>query len=273
MLNRCEPLGPALRARVEEGHYARKQLLSRSAIVAWSHARRMRMALRLVAPYAGGRLLDYGCGDGTFLAHASPMFTHLLGIDPDVKQVDDCRRRFAGVSEIAFASVADAAGPKHDGRYDLVICMEVLEHCIEADVVRVLDDLGRLIAPRGAVIISVPVEIGPSLLGKQIVRAIAGWRRIGDYQYRERYTGGELLKMVVANSKTAIRRDPYPFGAGVCHMHKGFNWRKLRVALRERFDLRETRFSPLGLPGGMLASQTWFVCEPARPNGESNHVK
>ena len=33
----------------------------------WSHGRRFATARRVVQPYAGATLLDYGCGDGTFL--------------------------------------------------------------------------------------------------------------------------------------------------------------------------------------------------------------
>ncbi|HST58355.1 MAG TPA: hypothetical protein VLK84_06705, partial [Longimicrobium sp.] len=49
------------------GEYARKQLFGRG-LIGWSHARRFGTALRIVQPYAGAPLLDYGCGDGTFLA-------------------------------------------------------------------------------------------------------------------------------------------------------------------------------------------------------------
>lgn len=50
------------------GHYERKQLLSKDRLIAWSHRRRFETGLRLAGAFAGGRVLDYGCGDGTFLA-------------------------------------------------------------------------------------------------------------------------------------------------------------------------------------------------------------
>jgi hypothetical protein len=45
--------------QVMQGHYARKQLGSRSRIIAWSHRRRLRMAGRLAEPFTGSTLLDY----------------------------------------------------------------------------------------------------------------------------------------------------------------------------------------------------------------------
>jgi hypothetical protein len=74
-------------AVLNSGHYARKQLFSRSRIVAWSHTRRFQTALKLVAPFAGERLLDYGCGDGTFLTLARGRFTDPVGADIDPWQV------------------------------------------------------------------------------------------------------------------------------------------------------------------------------------------
>jgi 2-polyprenyl-3-methyl-5-hydroxy-6-metoxy-1,4-benzoquinol methylase len=265
MSNREQSLCTPLRERFEQGHYARKQILSKSSIIAWSHVSRMRLGRRLVASKAGGRLLDYGCGDGTFLAGVCDLFPHAIGVDPDARQLDDCRRRFAGLTNLGFATMADLDAPAHQGNYDVVTCMEVLEHCVDTNVDRVLDDLGRLLAREGITIISVPIEIGPVLLGKQIMRTIAGWRAFGDYKYRERYRLGELLRMVFATEQTAIQRELYPFGEGFCHMHKGFKWRSFRAQISARFNLAETHFSPLEGLGGLVSSQAWFVCKPLRP--------
>ena len=57
-----------LRNAIGRGHYARKQILSRDRLVAWSHRRRFDTAVSLAAAFRGKRVLDYGCGDGTFLA-------------------------------------------------------------------------------------------------------------------------------------------------------------------------------------------------------------
>ena len=59
---------------VQAGHYAQKQIFSRSSLIAWSHRSRFLLARQIVQPYAGARLLDYGCGDGTFLAQVADLF-------------------------------------------------------------------------------------------------------------------------------------------------------------------------------------------------------
>ena len=60
------------------------------------------MGRQLVAPFAGRRLLDYGCGDGTFLALVQDLFPEALGVDVAADQVADCARRFAGSPGITF---------------------------------------------------------------------------------------------------------------------------------------------------------------------------
>jgi len=249
---------------VQTGHYARKQLFSRSAIVAWSHRSRFRFARKIVEPYAGRRLLDYGCGDGTFLAEVCDLFPNAAGGDIDSGQNDDCRKRFAEHPAISFLSIDELEQPAHCGIYDIVTCMEVLEHCLPDATERVIGDLRRLVAPGGTVVISVPIEIGPTLLGKQMIRAISGLRSIGDYKFHEKYKVVELATMLLADERTAIERPVYSGsdGSQPFHGHKGFNWRAMRCRLQDVFEIQETRFSPLELLRGYLSSQAWLICRP-----------
>jgi SAM-dependent methyltransferase len=247
----------------QAGHYENKQLASRIPLLSWSHRSRFDLARRLVAPYAGRRLLDYGCGDATFLSGVSDLFPDATGAGVDPNEIDSCRKRFSGTTRIRFALVADLVSPEHDGAYDIVVCMEVLEHCVAAAVDAVLADLARLVAPSGIVNISVPIEIGPSLIAKQVVRRIAG-RRIHDYKFNERYSLGELWRMVKSGDGTIIERPVYS-SARRLPRAQGFNWRALRRKIRETLLLQRTMFSPLGLPGGFVSSQAWFICKRSSP--------
>src|SRR5262245_23626454 len=78
------PMGSTSQQLLESGHYARKQIFSRNAIVAWSHRRRFALARELASAGAGGALLDYGCGDGTFVAMAHDLFREAVAADIDV---------------------------------------------------------------------------------------------------------------------------------------------------------------------------------------------
>lgn len=252
--------------RLREGAYARRQLFGGLRLLRWSHGSRFRVARELVAPHAGRRLLDYGCGDGTFLSMVRDLFPDAVGAEVDAALAAEAAARFAGEPGLRFVHTGALVAEK-DASFGVAVCMEVLEHCTPDAVDRVLADLRRLVANDGTVIVSVPVETGPALVGKQLYRALAARRGLEGYRERETYTPGELAKMLVAGGGTRIERPVYhsqfPSGeANVYHGHKGFNWRALRRRLADDFIIRETRFSPVPLLGPLLNSQAWFVLSP-----------
>lgn len=250
---------------LRSGEYARKQLFGRG-LIGWSHGRRFQAARRVVQPYAGAALLDYGCGDGTFLALVRDLFPHAVGAEIDAALVEDARRRFGDGDGPRFIHTDEVAALP-DGGFGVVTCMEVLEHCTPDVAERVIGELRRLVAADGVVIVSVPVETGAALLVKTAARAAAGLRGVSGYQERERYAPGELARMVFAGAATRIDRPVYetrfPDGApNRYHGHKGFNWRLLAERLRRDFTLRDVRFSPVNALGGLLNSQVWMTCLP-----------
>ena len=95
--------------RIADGHYARKQLHCPSRVVAWSHGSRFELARALVAPFSGGRLLDYGCGDGTFVAMVHASFAETRGADVDPEQIEACRRRLGDLRGVEFGLTSDTA--------------------------------------------------------------------------------------------------------------------------------------------------------------------
>ena len=246
---------------LREGHYAAKQIFCRDRLIAWSHRRRFEVGLALARRFAGRRLLDYGCGDGTFLAlltESASRPAQAVGAELDEFQVNDCRARLGGRRGLQFVPIADLDGDAHLGRYDGVVCMEVLEHVVAVD--EVIDRLWRLLADDGTLLVSVPVETGVPLLVKQVARRIAGWRGIGDYPGTSPYTLGEYWTSVFAGRRPHLTRPvygvdtPMPF-----HDHKGFNWMALRDRLARRFTIERVVASPVPWLGPHLATQVWFV--------------
>jgi SAM-dependent methyltransferase len=245
------------------GNYARKQIYCPSRVVAWSHGSRFRLAHKLARENAGGRLLDYGCGDGTFVALVHGDFRETVGVDVDAEQVAECSRRLGALPGVRFGLTRDVEGaPPH--AWNVVTCMEVLEHCIEDERRRVIGALAALLAPGGTLIVSVPIEIGPSLAGKQFFRALAGLRRLGDYDHRERYSAREMMRSVFARPvpRVAVERRG-PDGPYRYYGHKGFDYRDVRRELAARFTIASTRFTPIDIGGPLLNSQAWFICRAA----------
>jgi len=251
---------PSLR----DGHYAAKQIFCRDRLIAWSHRRRFDAGLRLAARFAGRRVLDYGCGDGTFLAlllSGPHRPAQAVGVELDDVQVDDCRRRFHGRPGLSFDRISAIDGRAHQGAYDGVVCMEVLEHVV--DLSAVIDRLWRALTSHGVLLVSVPVETGLPLVCKQAVRRIAGWRGIGDYPGTSAYTWSELAAGLWAGRAPHIPRPVYgEDGPTPFHDHKGFNWRTLHDRLAQRFLVDEIVASPVPWLGPQLATQVWFIARP-----------
>ena len=208
------------------GSYEAKQLLSPSRILRWSHGSRFVLARGIVKSLGGRSLLDYGCGDGTFVKGVSDLVNWCVASD-----VVPCD--LSHLKDVKFVAVRDL-DETHAGQYDLVFCMEVLEHCVPVDVENVLDDLRRLLASR----------------------------KLGDYEWTQRYSLRAMIKMVFADEHTAVHRTAIGDGPRTWYSHFGFNWRALKSKVEARFVVAEQRFSPLPWTKGLASSQVWFICKP-----------
>ena len=247
---------------VADGHYADKQLNCPSSVIAFSHRARFTTAVALAGRNPEGRLLDYGAGDGTFLAMVAGHFASCVGADIAPEQVDDCTRRFHGVPNVTFCEISALQGAAHDAAYDVVTCMEVMEHCPPEALQTVVSDLRRLVTPNGRVIVSVPIETGPAFILKYVVRTVAGWRRLSDYRHYERYPVRDALRMIFATKQTQVVRPLYGEVPAQFHSHYGFNWHAVERRLEDLFVIEQRMVSPFTVLGGACSSQAWMICRP-----------
>lgn len=244
-----------------DGHYATKQLGNACGLIAWSHRRRFRMAIEFAHQFAGRRIVDYGCGDGTFLAllaRSDAVPAEAVGLEVHQGLIDDCRRRLGSLPGLSFCMAEEIDRREYAGRYDAVFCMEVLEHVVEVD--QTIERFRRLLRPGGRLVVSVPVEIGGSLLVKQVARHAAGRLGVRDYPGMPPYTWRELWAGIWAGHTPHMRRPMYKDADGRHHHdHMGFNWKALRDRLRREFSLRDVKTSPVpGLPA-WISSQVWMT--------------
>ena len=242
------------------GHYAKKQLHCRNRLVSFSHRSRFAVARRLLQPFAKSRLLDYGCGDGTLIEQLGDLFPDAVGADISRVSLEQCRLRLP----TEFQLIADLRRHDRESAFDVISCMEVLEHCVVDSRRQIYDDLNRFLKPDGRIIISVPVETGASLLVKQPVRAFAGFWGLGDYQHREQYSVREFVRAILAGTATTLQRETLSCVIDDTEIqyygHKGFNWRALHRELEDVFDILDMTYSPFHGIGNVLASQVYFIC-------------
>ncbi|HET6954186.1 MAG TPA: methyltransferase domain-containing protein, partial [Acidimicrobiales bacterium] len=116
----------------------------------YEHAHRYALAADLVP---GKVVVDVGSGEGYGTAWLARRARHSLGIDIAADAVAHATRTY-GSPTLRFA-VGDARHlPVDDGVADVVTCFETLEHV--SDPASVLDELRRITAPGGVVVLSTP---------------------------------------------------------------------------------------------------------------------
>jgi SAM-dependent methyltransferase len=106
--------------------------------------RRLRIVTKLCGPGNGRRLLDIGCGDGTYLSRAKKHGWEVLGteMNPDIA-------RKAGLD--VYESLNQAV---HRAPFDCVTLWHVLEHF--TNPLEQLESIGALLAPNGVLVLAVP---------------------------------------------------------------------------------------------------------------------
>jgi SAM-dependent methyltransferase len=96
---------------------------------------------------AGGKSLDVGCGGQPFRAALEERGCHYFGLD--ASPTEGVKVDFVCAIDGVLGSEVSQAGP-----YDFILCTEVLEHV--ADWPRAFENLARLLAPGGKMVLTAP---------------------------------------------------------------------------------------------------------------------
>lgn len=112
-------------------------------------------ALRIYVGRSGLKILDVGCGAGSNLIWlASAISAHsptLHGIDVSPRAVQECQR-LGIASKVLDLNVEPLPFP--DRSLDVVICMEVVEHLYNTDLL--IGEIARVLPPGGRMILTTP---------------------------------------------------------------------------------------------------------------------
>ncbi|MCK6423669.1 MAG: bifunctional 2-polyprenyl-6-hydroxyphenol methylase/3-demethylubiquinol 3-O-methyltransferase UbiG [Burkholderiaceae bacterium] len=106
-------------------------------------------------PLAGRRVLDVGCGGGILAESMARQGADVLGIDLAERslKVAQLHALEAGIASLSYREVAvEALAAEQPGRYDVVTCMEMLEHV--PDPASVVQACASLVRPGGWVFFS-----------------------------------------------------------------------------------------------------------------------
>jgi ubiquinone/menaquinone biosynthesis C-methylase UbiE len=138
--------------------------------------------LAMLAPRAGERVLDLGCGSGWLCRTLAPLVApggQVIGVDlsPDAVILAARLNGGAAAGGAAFEQADGERLPFADGAFDAAACISVLGFCDAPD--RVLAELRRVLRPGGRLVAASSDEDSRLYnghdrdLGRRIMRAIA----------------------------------------------------------------------------------------------------
>jgi 2-polyprenyl-3-methyl-5-hydroxy-6-metoxy-1,4-benzoquinol methylase len=133
-------------------HYGpHNKMLKRGRRLRWPLSRRQRYKHLDRPPLAGNnRLLDFGCGSGTFLLRMHEQGWQVTGIDTSeqaVQRIRDKLKLSALVGSLPHAELGDSS-------FDVITMRHSLEHVHQP--LAVLREAHRLLAPAGQLVVAVP---------------------------------------------------------------------------------------------------------------------
>ena len=182
-------------------------------------------------------IVDYGCGKGVFVdSLRRGGFKFAYGYEPYMEQAID--RSYIVKDKKLIPT----------GNVELVTLFETIEH-LDTDELDSFFDFCRLcLNESGKILISAPLEIGPAVILKDIVRSIL-FKRPLEYSFIELLKCG-LFGMSIERSKN------------IKHSHKGFDFRKIITLIRKRYGkVKVLGYGPLPINTWYGNSQVYFQIE------------
>ena len=205
---------------------------SHHRLMNWVHAAHLREALANAPLGPGIYLLDAGCSDGELLVRAGGRYAFAVGSDHNFQALRTLQSRLESGHAAALQGDLRCL-PFRDQSFDIVCCLETLEH-VEGEEAAIAE-LKRVLKEEGTLIVSVPIEIGFTVLVKQSAAKIffGGYR--GSYAWKELWHAfrGQLDRV----PRTSIS------------LHKGYDYRQTIARIRRHFasfQITGLPFKPLG---------------------------
>ncbi|MEQ9661127.1 MAG: bifunctional 2-polyprenyl-6-hydroxyphenol methylase/3-demethylubiquinol 3-O-methyltransferase UbiG [Parasphingopyxis sp.] len=151
-------------------------------------------------PLSGKRALDIGCGAGLLCEPLARLGAAVTGIDAAVENVEAAKVHAAqsGLAIDYRCGGIEAA----DGAYDLITCLEVIEHVAEPE--RFIAGIAERLAADGLLILSTPNRTALSRLAMITVGEGAGLIPRGTHDWNKFLKPEELTKLLEAAGLAVI---------------------------------------------------------------------
>jgi HAD superfamily hydrolase (TIGR01549 family) len=156
---------------------------------------RFRAVLQALDAQAGERILEVGCGSGSYTRELARAGTELTATDYTPSQLAQARRNVgAQASEVVFR-IEDAQRLTFpDGEFDKVLLSEVIEHVPHPD--RAIAEAARVLRPGGLLVASTPSRFSPLNLAYGVKRRV---RRYAFNEHLHEFTPFSFRRLVAAH--------------------------------------------------------------------------
>jgi len=148
-----------------------------------------------VKPLAGKAALDVGCGAGLLCEPLARLGAEVTGVDAVPANVEAAALH-AGGAGLDIRYMAGELSTLGLGQFDLVTCLEVLEHVAEKPAF--LAGLARHLAPGGLMVLSTPNRTPQSRLLLVAAAEALGAVPKGTHHWDDFVTPGELRELLAA---------------------------------------------------------------------------
>jgi 2-polyprenyl-3-methyl-5-hydroxy-6-metoxy-1,4-benzoquinol methylase len=144
---------PALYDNISPGYY--DEVYRRGRGVQWFwHDERFKQVLQNLPPRVA-RILDVGCGPGTFLGQFHGRYQRAVGIDIATQQIAYAQQRYEGTgAEFRVGDLRDQT--MADQGFDAIVSIEVIEHLPANDVQHFLRLIYGALQPGGMAVLTTP---------------------------------------------------------------------------------------------------------------------
>ena len=132
-------------------------------------------------------ILDLGCGYGALEYFANKRgYINIKGIDISEEQVALSNK--LGISGIDCGELFEIIQLKNDSSLDLVISLDVIEHLTKEELIKLADNIFRVLKPGGGWLIHVPNASSPFF----------GDIRYGDYTHEQAFTTQSIKQLLIS---------------------------------------------------------------------------
>lgn len=176
---------------------------------------------KLMLPFGSGRLLDFGCGVGGYLANMRGLGWRGIGVDKSRRAAE----RAAALHDIPVLIGTLPNGDLTPESFDLVTAWEVLEHVERPR--QALSAIRELLAPRGWLALSVP-----NIAGWAARHYLEHWVGLDLPRHRVHFTPATLTRMVRAEGFQIVSQSTISHSGWIRQSARGT--RLCRPNARER---------------------------------------